>query len=524
MAVVEHIDTPLWQDGVEGASFAALRDGREVDVVVAGGGITGLTTALLLASDGRRVALLEAERLAGGTSGATSAQVTAVPDIGYRALLGRFGAPAGLTYVLRLAAALELMDSLVTADRIACEWRRVPAYWFADDADGVERLEEEHAAAQRLGQACRLIHEAPLPWPTAGALQFGQQAMFHPVQYLLGLARVARSRGVEIFEHTPVTGWDEQGDGIVVHTPTAELRAAALVLATHTPLGTNLLQTEMQAMQSHLLVVHSAAELPPALFWDTAEPYHYLRAVSDGGRPAVLIGGADHKTGQGGAPGVAHGDLVTYARQRFGDAVVARWWSAQLYVSADGLPYIGRSPLSRNIFVATGFAGVGLVQGTMAAMELAALLRGEEREAPWKATRVNVAAAPRVMSEGLDTARCWVGDRLASAPSGPLDALATGEGRLMQVDGHKRAVYRDDAGHLHVLSPVCPHLGCLVRWNGSARSWDCPCHGSRFAPTGEVLEGPAMSGLERTAASLPSTGVAPVTAAADAQRLDADKG
>lgn len=524
MADVEHIDTPIWQDGARREAFPALRDDRDVDVVVAGGGISGLTTALLLASEGHRVLLLESERLGCGTSGATSAHVTAVPDIGYRRLLARFGAPLGMTYVLRLAAALELMESFVTADDIACDWRRVPAYWFAAGAGDVARLEDEHAAAQRLGQACRLLRETPLPWPTAGALQISHQAMFNPIDYLRGLARVARKRGVEICEHTPVTGWDEDPAGVVVHTAAADVRASSLVLATHTPLGTNVLQTELQAMQSYLLVVRSATELPPALFWDTADPYHYLRPVTLDGLPAVLIGGADHKTGQGGAPGAAHADLVAYANEHFADAAVARWWSAQLYVPADGLPYIGRSPLSRHVYVATGYAGVGLVQGTMAAMELAAQLRGEEREAPWKTTRVSLAAVPHVVSEGIETARHWVGDRLASAPNGPLDALATGEGRLMQVDGHKRAVYRDETGHLHVLSPVCTHLGCLVRWNGSARSWDCPCHGSRFAPTGEVLEGPALTGLERTTASTPSPGVTPVTETADMLRFDADKG
>ncbi|MDX2166625.1 MAG: FAD-dependent oxidoreductase [Deltaproteobacteria bacterium] len=524
MAALAQMNGALWQDQARCDPHPPLREDLAVDVVVAGGGITGLTTALLCASDGRRVALLESERIGAGTSGASSAQVSVVPDAGYRALLSRVGASAGVTYLLRLSAALEFMDALIGAERLDCEWRRVPAYWFAADAAGWARLQDEHSAAQRLGQACRLTQDVPLPWPTSGALQFGQQAMFHPVQYLAGLARVARDRGVRLFEQTPVTGWEEDGDGIVVRTPAARVRGQALVLATHTPLGANVLQTEMQAMQSHILIVRTAAPLPPAIYWDTAEPYHYLRAVSDGGAAAVLIGGADHKTGQGGAPGRAHAALSAYARERFGDAVATRWWSAQLYVPADGLPYIGRSPLSHHVFVATGFAGVGLVQGSMAAMELAALLRGEQRESPWKATRMRAVAAPRVLSEGIDVARCWVGDRLAPAPRRGLDALGSGEGQLMQVDGHKRAVYRDEAGRLHVLSPVCPHLGCLVRWNGSARSWDCPCHGSRFAPTGEVLEGPALSGLERTASSAPYAGMAPVTSAAAAQQFDADKG
>jgi glycine/D-amino acid oxidase-like deaminating enzyme/nitrite reductase/ring-hydroxylating ferredoxin subunit len=522
----EQVDRPIWEWPSEGNGDVhtdALTENLDIDVVVTGGGITGLTAALLLASDKRRVALLEARHLGAGTTGSTSAHVSAVPDVGYQAVLRTAGADGGKEYVSRCAAALEFMQHLVEAEQVECGWARVPAYQFSERDEDLDFLRAEQEAAAQLGQMSQLVSDVPLPWHVAGALEFPQQALFEPLAYLAGLKRIAAARGVAVHEHTPVLGWEEARNGVVVQTPHASVRAAALVLATHTPLGFNPVQAELTPMQSYILAVRSSQPFPQALFWDLDDPYHYLRPVQVGGRSMVLVGGADHKTGRH-VPD-RYADLIAYAYDRLAGSTVERWWSAQFFEPADGLPYIGRAPRAARVYMASGFSGVGLVQGTMAAMELAATVRGEAREdVPWRATRLTVSAAPRLVVDGLDTAACWVGDRLTPVDVGALEAVPTGEGRIVRVDGHRRAAFRDDDGRVHVFSPVCPHLGCLVRWNGSARSWDCPCHGSRFAPTGEVLEGPAMSGLTRVGASAPYAGAPTETPAEDAIRLDTNKG
>ncbi|MGD9765972.1 MAG: NAD(P)/FAD-dependent oxidoreductase, partial [Candidatus Binatia bacterium] len=269
----------------------------DVDVAIVGGGITGLTAAGLIASDGKRVAVLEAHAVGAGTSGANSAHVSAVPDAGYRAVARRCGIASGREYVARLNAALELMDSLVEAERIGCDWARVPAFWFSERGDDLERLRDEARAADELGQECHIVADVPLPWPVAGGLQFPRQARFHPMRYLSGLARVARARGAALYEATPALAWKETATGVTLHTPRAEVRAGALILATHTPIGFNILQTELTPAQSYMLVLSLPDPLADALFWDTADPYHYLRPLAFDGQTLALVGGADHKTG-----------------------------------------------------------------------------------------------------------------------------------------------------------------------------------------------------------------------------------
>lgn len=506
-----------------------LRHALDVDVAIVGGGITGVTAALLIASDKRRVALLEADRFGAGTSGANSAQVSTVPDAGYLALLRRCGVDAGREYISRCVAALEFMDWLVGAEKIDCSWARVPAFWFSESSDDLDRLQDEARAADHLGQECGMVRDVPLPWSTAGGLAIPRQALFHPLRYLLGLSRVARARGAQLYEYTPVLAWEETGAEVVLRTPETEVRARELILATHTPLGVNLLHTELMPVQSYILAMSVPRALPEGLFWDTDQPYHYLRPAQLGAQPLVIVGGADHQTGHERNPQSRFVQLVEYVRPRLGTASIGGWWSAQLYEPADGLPYVGRSPLARHVYVATGFAGVGLVQGTMAAMELAALFRGEARDMPsipWKATRLSLAAAPRLIAAGVDLATHWVGDRIAPSDGRSLEEVPNGEGRILRVDGQRCAIYRDENGRLHMLSAVCAHLGCMVRWNDSARTWDCPCHGARYAPTGEVLQGPALSGLARIASphADPYAGMPPVTPDADEQRLGTDKG
>jgi nitrite reductase/ring-hydroxylating ferredoxin subunit len=261
---------------------------------------------------------------------------------------------------------------------------------------------------------------------------------------------------------------------------------------------------EVAPYRSYLLAIDSETPVQAGLCWDTAEPYHYIRPVTFGDKTLTLLGGADHKTGQESDPERCYRALEEFARQRLPNISVVARWSAQFYEPADGLPYVGAAPGSDRIMIATGFSGTGLAYGTAAAIELAAAVRSESRDNPFAPIRMNVAALPRLVSENANVAARWLGDRLANGDAPSVDEIAPGEGGIVRIGGKRCAVYRDEEGAEHVLSPVCPHMGCQVRWNGVERTWDCPCHGARYAPTGEVREGPALRGLDRLDAGEPT--------------------
>lgn len=483
----------IWFRGVRPPRYPALEYGSDVDVAIVGGGITGLTAAVLLADEGRTVAVLEADRIGSGTTGASSAHVTEVPDRGYHELVRAVGEHAARTLADRSRAALVLIESL--AQGIDCDFARVPAYLFTEKSDERVALEQECRAAQRLGRSADLTHDVPLPWSVWGAARYPEQAAVQPVRYVAGLAKLAVEQGATIGEQTRVVGFNEQGAHVRIKTNHGEMRAGALILATHTPLGFNVVQTEVAPYRSYILAVALEHALPPALFWDTSDPYFYLRHYDSAGTPIAIVGGADHKTGHEPETENRFAILDDYIATRCGRFTVEQRWSAQLYEPADGLPYVGRAPSTKHVYLATGFSGVGLVQGTMAAMQLAATLRGEKVADAFAPTRLRLSAVRRFLSENVDVATRWIGDRLGGTAT--LEEVAPGEGRIVHVDGERRAVFRAKDGELHALSPVCTHMGCIVQWNTVERSWDCPCHGARYAPTGEVLEGPALKGLER---------------------------
>jgi glycine/D-amino acid oxidase-like deaminating enzyme/nitrite reductase/ring-hydroxylating ferredoxin subunit len=487
----------LWERGVRRPERPPLRGHIDVDVAVVGGGITGLTAALLLASSRREVVLVDAARVGSGTTGANSAHITDVPDLRHRRLLNRFGEKTARVVLDRGRAALECIADLVAAEAIECDFRRVSGYLFTEDDSQLGELEDEARAADHLGRPCAFSLDVPLPWPVAGAVMYPEQIGLHPLRYALGLAELVTNRGGTIHEQSPVIGLREVNGAVWIQTAEGEIHAQHAILATHVPIGFALVQTEVAPYRSYLLSLVAERSMPDGLFWDTAEPYHYLRRVDVGDASLVLVGGADHKTGQESDPSSRFAMLERYAAARLGVTTLAHQWSAQLYEPADGLPYVGRVAGTDNLYLATGFAGTGLVYGTMAAIELAAAIRGETRENPFDPVRINLAAAPRLISENANVAVQWVGDRLSGGDVGSLRDVPPGEGRIVRVAGRRRAVFRAEDGTFHVLSPTCTHLGCQVRWNGAERTWDCPCHGARYEPTGAVREGPALRGLER---------------------------
>jgi glycine/D-amino acid oxidase-like deaminating enzyme/nitrite reductase/ring-hydroxylating ferredoxin subunit len=484
-------DSP-WADSAPLPTFPTLEQNLEADVVVVGGGITGLTLAALCAESGRNVVLLERNRLGSGTTGRTTAHLTASLDIEYRKLVARFGEEHARRVIESVMASIDEIERRAGG---RCGFRRMPGFRFSESPRDVSALEEEAAFARQLGLDAEFVRDAPLPFSCAGALRIEEQAAFQPAAYLGVLVEATRRAGGRIFEESPVIEATDEGVALA-HGPRVE--AERVVDATHTPVGlVASIQTRVGAWTSYVVAARLERPLTHALFWDCDDPYHYIRTVNGDGS-LILVGGEDHHTGSEVDPHTRFAALESWTRRRFPVLGFEARWSHELFEPADGLPYIGPLPGSRSRLVAAGYSGTGMTFGTVAAFALHQLVTTGESvlEPLFSPSRLKpLASAGPVVEENVRIGWRFLADRLRRR-GGALDDLGRDEGRVERIEGEQLAVYRDVRGDLHFLSPRCTHMGCIVAWNDAEKTWDCPCHGGRFHRTGKVVYGPPTADLE----------------------------
>ncbi len=490
----------LWIATHRAPAFPPLKSDLAVDVAIVGGGITGLTAATLLRRAGRSVAVIEAGRVAEGVSGFTTAHLTEALDRSYEDLIKDFGEGGTRLAAASGRAALSQIAALVREEGIDCDFTRLPAFQYTEDPKLLPQFEVERKAAARVGVKVSLTHNVPLPFTVAGALRFDRQAQFHPRRYLLPLALAIPGGGSHVFEQTRVVSI-EDGTPCRVVTETATVVARDVIVATHAPFDNLLVQTKIANYRSYVLALRlkPAVEPPVGLFWDTEDPYHYIRSQTTDKGAVLLVGGEDHKTGQDEDTTERFEALLEFASRRFKVESVAYRWSAQVIEPVDGLPYIGRELNSKHVYVATGYSGTGMTLGTLAGMINTDLILG--RQNPYQELYDPNRFKPRAsivdfVKENIDFPVHLVADRLKGAGALSVAGVAKGEGKIVEIAGEKTAVFRDEHGLLHAVSPVCTHLGCLVGFNNAEKTWDCPCHGSRFDKDGKVLNGPAALPLE----------------------------
>jgi glycine/D-amino acid oxidase-like deaminating enzyme/nitrite reductase/ring-hydroxylating ferredoxin subunit len=500
--------TPYWIDSAPLPRFPSIERNVEVDVVVVGGGMVGITAAYLLKRAGRTVALLERERCARVDTGHTTAHVTAVVDLSRQDAVKTFGKDVARAIWDANSAAIDQIVHNIRAEDIACDFRWVPGYLHApfEGAESKDRkfLEREAEVARELEIKCEFVESIPhfgLP-----GVKFPHQALFHPRKYLAALAEQIPGNGSQVFEKSAVE--EVKDDPFIVKAGGHEIRCSQVVMATHNPLvgtagitGATLFQSKLALYSSYVIGARVPAEkIPEASFWDIDEPYNYLRVERKRGYDYAIFGGEDHKTGQESDTTAPYRRLEERLLRLIPEATVDHRWSGQVIDTNDGLPFIGE--LTENQFAATGFAGNGMTFGTLGAMMATDWVL--KRKNPWSDIfdpgRKKIHGGTwTYLKENKDYPYYLLRDWLGGAEGKSLRALKRGQGKILNLDGKKVAAYRDGEGAVTLCSPVCTHMKCIVGWNDAEQTWDCPCHGSRFKPNGEVISGPAEEPLERLA-------------------------
>lgn len=491
----------LWTAAGGAPRHPALTSDLEAEICVVGAGIVGLTCALELAERGHDVVVLEGATIGAGTTGHTTGKITALHGLIYDELQRNFGDEAAGVYATAQEDGLGHIRATVVRHAIDCSLRERSAYTYVTDPRDVELVEREVSAAQVAGLAAAFVSTTPLPYPVAAAIRLDHQAEFDAGAYLHGLADAFVAAGGRIFEESRSTGLDELG-GPTVQVGDHKVRAQHVVVASHMPyLDRGAFFVRLTAKRSYAIAFESAAPSPDGMFISAGRgPTRSIRSHFAGGGEVLVLGGEGHNAGeQGDRTPAKYAALLEFAREHFAPTQVTHRWSSQDLSPADGLPYVGGlTPISRRVHVAAGFRKWGLSGGTAAALALVERIEGERTPFAkltdaWRITPRR--SAKGLIAEGTKDARHMIGDRLRTPDDGELEALAPGEGALLRHGGEVVAASRDLDGQLHAVSPVCTHLGCRVLWNAAECSWDCPCHGSRFAPDGEVLEGPATRAL-----------------------------
>jgi glycine/D-amino acid oxidase-like deaminating enzyme/nitrite reductase/ring-hydroxylating ferredoxin subunit len=486
------------------------------DVCVVGAGIAGLSTAYHLAKAGKQVIVLDDGPVGGGETSHTTAHLASAIDDRYFEIIRLHGPEKARLAAESHSAAINRIELIVQEEQLACDFLRLDGYLF-NPPDGDRRLlERELEAAHQAGlNDVEMLEKAPLTsFDTGPCLRFPRQGQFHPLKYLAGLERAVLRAGGAVHGRAHVTGVEGGATAVVTTADGRYVRADAVVVATNTPVNDRVaIHTKQAPYRTYALALRvPRGSVAPALYWDTLDPYHYVRLqrFDHPDDDLLIVGGEDHKTGQAHDAAARFRRLEEWARERFPQLGAVEYaWSGQVMETVDGLAFIGRNPGDTpNVFVATGDSGMGMTHGTIAGILLSDLILG--RDNPWAAVydpgRIPVKGGWEYLKENLNVAVQYT-DWLTRGEVRSVADIAPGEGAVVRRGLKKLAVYRDEGGRLHECSAVCPHMGCVVTWNSAAKSWDCPCHGSRFSAKGEVLNGPAISPLSSVAEESPAAEV-----------------
>jgi glycine/D-amino acid oxidase-like deaminating enzyme/nitrite reductase/ring-hydroxylating ferredoxin subunit len=494
--------TSIWRDNTQTTDFKSLQGEASCDVAIIGGGITGITTACLLGKAGIKTIVLEALKVGGGTTGFSTGNLYATIDEQAQTIKSKFDLDKVKAVIHSRELAITQIRNLVTEYKLECELTDAPFYLFAEEENLVEKIEKEAEVLSEAGLPVSLHDRVDLPFKVFRALKLDRQGQFNPMQYIKGLAQQVNGSLCSIYENTKVLGYEKKEGNYQVQTSSGKVTAKHIIHATHTPKGFFGIQTLIYPYREYAVAYEYRGEYKPGIFWSIGNPHkHSIRQYRKGDQTWLMVLGEKHKTGQQEHNLKNIEALKEYASERFTLGEYSYQWGAQHYRCADGLPCIGKPQADNDMYFATGFSTDGLTYGTLAAQVLCDLVQGKDNPYsdvynPRRFTPVQ--STGEFIKENVNVLLQYAKNLPFVADVKDADQIKKGEGKVVQEHGEKLAVYKDDQDKLHICSAICPHMGCVVSWNEAEGTWDCPCHGSRFAIDGTLLEGPAISGLSKS--------------------------
>ncbi|MGI6586095.1 MAG: FAD-dependent oxidoreductase [Gracilibacteraceae bacterium] len=490
----------LWMASSAKTNYPALRNDIKVDVAIVGGGITGITSAYMLKKEGFNVAVIEADRIIQGTTGHTTAKITSQHGLIYNKIKNYMGEEKARQYADANETAIGIISDLVEQEKIDCDFHEEPAYVYTLMDSYVQQIADEANTAAGLGIKSTFIENVPLPFKVKGAVKFDGQARFHPRKYLLALAKKVDGEGSSIFEHTRVVDINKGSPCVLVTNQGKKVTADNIVIASHFPCfdGMGFYFARMYPERSYALALKVKEKFSGGMYITAEDPGRSLRSQEYEGGELIIVGGEHHKTAHGTSFHKHYENLLEFANKHYDVQELLYRWSTQDYTTLDKIPYVGRlTSKTPNIYVATGFRKWGMTNSTVSAMILKDLiLKGRN---PWievydPSRFVLNPSITSFVSINADVAAKLVSGKLKIVPE-EID-VKKDEALIVDIDGNKMGVYRDNKEQLHVVDTTCTHMGCELKWNDAEKSWDCPCHGSRFTYEGEIIEGPAINELQ----------------------------
>lgn len=492
-----------WRENINLPTFSALEEDIKADVVIVGAGLTGITTAYLLAKEGKHVVLIEADDVLNGTTGHTTAKITAQHGVIYDELIKNAGKNTARLYYEANKEALEFMTNTISTLEIDCDYQKQDAYVYATTALAEDKILKEAHAYQKLGIPGTTVDELPIPVTIKKGLMIPEQAQFHPLKYAKALIKEMKRLGVQIYEHTAAVNIEKGDQPSVLTRNNCQIEADYVLQCTHFPFyeGFGLYSTRIYAERSYVVAAKTKQPFPGGMYLSADNDTRSLRPVQINGEDMVLIVGAGHKTGQGKKNTMAYYEtLEAFGEQTFGIESIPYRWSAQDLTSLDKIPYVG--PLTDenpNILIATGYRKWGMTNSTAAALLMCDIVFKRKNNYKQVYTPSRFHANPSIktfLKENTNVAAQLIKGKLET---GYVDAddLKPNEGAITIIKGQRKGLYKDAHGEVFMVDTTCTHVGCEVNWNQAEKTWDCPCHGSRFSYTGEVIEGPAEKPLKQ---------------------------